>query len=159
MTRGRWPAATANAERAGVVDDIEFATRVVSHLPARPGPGLVATNPPYGKRVGGARLDGLYRRFGIVLRERLPAWDLAIVSPDPKLAARTDRGLRPLIRFGHGGIPVQVLYRPARPPRPEPVDEPAPAGEEPAPVGEETAGHGQWFPLGGAARLIPIGGP
>lgn len=103
--------AEANAERAGVAGDIEFSTRVVSHTKALPAPGLVAANPPYGKRLGDGTLDGLYRRFGAVLRDRLPGWRLAMVCPDPKLAAAADRRLRRVARFRHGGLSVQVFER------------------------------------------------
>ncbi|MDH3678692.1 MAG: class I SAM-dependent RNA methyltransferase [Acidimicrobiia bacterium] len=107
-------AARVNAERAGVADDLELDARVVSHTPARSGTGLVATNPPYGKRVGDGNLIPLYRRFGAVVRERLPDWSLAMVCADRKLAKAADRGLAPVARFRHGGLPVQLLYRPGR---------------------------------------------
>ncbi|OYV71709.1 MAG: hypothetical protein B7Z72_06340, partial [Gemmatimonadetes bacterium 21-71-4] len=46
-------AARANAERAGVAGDVEFAVRAVSSIePPEGAAGLVATNPPYGVRVG-----------------------------------------------------------------------------------------------------------
>ncbi len=105
-------AAQANAERAGVSDDIEFTKQVVSHLRARQGPGLVVTNPPYGRRVGDGRLDGLYRRLGTVARERLPGHGLAIVCPDAKLAATVDGRLRSIARFRHGGLGVQLFSLP-----------------------------------------------
>ena len=105
--------ARANAERAGVADVIEFADRVVSHLPALEPPGLVVTNPPYGRRVGDGRLDGLYQRFGSVVRERLPEWGLAMVCTDPKLAAKADGRLERLARFKHGGLKVELRARPA----------------------------------------------
>lgn len=118
-------AARANAERAGVAEVVELSQGVVSHLGAQARTGLVATNPPYGRRVGdrrtngagraGGNLDGLYRRLGAVARDRLPGWDLALVSPDRRLAARADRHLRPILSFGHGGIPVRVYHRPPTP--------------------------------------------
>lgn len=105
--------ATANAARAGVGDQIQFETRVVSHLRALPGPGLVATNPPFGKRIGKGELSGLYQRFGAVLRERLADWDLAMVSADKSLARTTDAALKSIARFRHGGLPVNIVYRTA----------------------------------------------
>lgn len=105
--------ARANAERAGVADDIVFTQQVVSHLGARPGPGLVATNPPYGRRLGDAKLQGLYRRLGAVVRERFADWDLALISAEAKLASATDGRLKTVARFGHGGVPVRISYRPA----------------------------------------------
>ncbi len=104
-------AAVANAERAGVADAIGFEKRVVSHLPAAEGPGLVATNPPFGKRIGDGELRGLYRRVGMVIRERLPGWGLAMVCSDRKLAAAADRGMESVARFRHGGLAVQLFHR------------------------------------------------
>ena len=95
--------------------DVEVATRVVSHLKARPGPGLVATNPPYGRRVGRDGLRGLYGRLGSVVRDRLPGHDLAVLTTDPRLARAADGKLRPRLRFRTGGLAVQLHYRPAEP--------------------------------------------
>ncbi len=103
----------ANAERAGVVGDLDLAVRVVSHLPGRDDLGLVATNPPYGKRVGDGDLTALYRRFGAVLRERRPGWELSMVAADQKLAREVDGRLKPLGGYGHGGIRVQMYHRSA----------------------------------------------
>ncbi len=107
--------AGANAERAGVAADVTFETRVVAHLRARPGAGLVLTNPPFGKRLGDARLDGLYRRFGTVANQRLAGWDLAVLATDRKLVGLVDRRLRPAARFGQGGLAVTLWHRPAAP--------------------------------------------
>lgn len=102
--------AEANATRASVAGDIDLATLVVSHLPVRQGPGLVATNPPYGKRMGAGKLDGLYRRFGAVIVERYQGWSLAVICSDPKLAAKADGRLERVAKFRHGGLPVQLLH-------------------------------------------------
>ncbi|MFV0523706.1 MAG: class I SAM-dependent RNA methyltransferase [Acidimicrobiales bacterium] len=115
---------TANAERAGVDALVEVDTRVVAHLRARPGPGLVVTNPPYGRRLGRrsagsgspadrARLTGLYRRLGAVTRERLPEWGLVVIGPDRRLASAADDRVRPVLGFRHGGLHVEARARPA----------------------------------------------
>ncbi|MDA3041016.1 MAG: hypothetical protein O3C27_16100, partial [Actinomycetota bacterium] len=112
-------AAAANAERAGVADDILITERVVSHLTGDTGAGLVATNPPYGKRLATGDLVPLYRRFGTVLRERRPDWRLTLITPDRRLARAADRRLVVTHRFGHGGLPVEVFSRPGgAPPAP-----------------------------------------
>ncbi|HVG43127.1 MAG TPA: hypothetical protein VM890_00300, partial [Longimicrobium sp.] len=50
---GAVEAARANAERAGVAADVDFAVRPVSAMePPAGGPGLLICNPPYGVRVG-----------------------------------------------------------------------------------------------------------
>lgn len=107
-------AAKRNAERAGVADRIEFETRVVSHLRARTGPGMVVTNPPYGKRLGRSELTGLYGRLGAITRERLTEYGLVILTPDAKLARSADGKARAIARFRHGGLPVEIFARPAR---------------------------------------------
>ncbi len=106
-------ATLANADRAGVADRIEVARQVVSHLGARPGPGLLATNPPYGRRLGRDELGGLYGRLGAVARERLPDHGLAVLTTDAALARAVDRRLRARLRFRHGGLGVQLFHRPA----------------------------------------------
>ncbi len=101
----------ANAKRAGVADIMDIREAVVSDITARDDMGLVCTNPPYGKRVGDGDLTSLYQRFGIVLREKRPQWELTVVTPDRRLAVNTDRRLKPLTGFGHGGLKVTVLNR------------------------------------------------
>lgn len=115
--------AQANAEAAGVADDVTFEAGVVGHLGARQGPGMVVTNPPYGRRMGDGSLAPLYRRLGAVVRERRPGHGLAIVGPSRKLARAADRALTPVVRFRHGGLAVALHARPA--PAPIPADAPA----------------------------------
>lgn len=107
-------AALANAERAGVGGLVEFSPRVVAHLPPLEGPGMVVTNPPYGRRLGDGNLVPLYKRFGAVVRERLPEWDLSVVTPERKLAMAADADLRAAARFRHGGLAVELYTRPAQ---------------------------------------------
>lgn len=119
---------TKNAERAGVADVVAVEQRVVSHLEGRTGPGWIATNPPYGKRVGDGDLVPLYKRFGAVLRERRPEWGLVMIANDRALARAADGRLAPAAgfsgSFGHGGLRVQVLSRPGAAPAPS-SDRPA----------------------------------
>jgi putative N6-adenine-specific DNA methylase len=105
--------ARANAARAGVADGVEIVTQVVSHLKARSGPGLVVTNPPYGRRLGRDELAGLYGRLGAVVRERLPDYALALLTTDAGLARAADGRLRSRLRFRNGGLAVQLFHRPA----------------------------------------------
>ncbi len=125
-------AARANAERAGVADRVQLVEGVVSQLKARPGSGLVLTNPPFGRRLGDQRLDGLYRRLGAVANQRLAGWDLALISPERRLAHLADGRLAPLARFRHGGLPVELLHRPASAEAPAPGEAETEAGAEPA---------------------------
>lgn len=101
--------ARANAERAGVASDIEFACRAVSALQPPPAPGWVVTNPPYGLRVGGNKdLRNLYAQLGHVLRRSCSGWRAAILCSDQRLLAQTGLKLVPLLRTVNGGIGVSL---------------------------------------------------
>lgn len=108
---------TENARRADVSELIDIEERAISDMPAHEGAGLLATNPPYGKRVGVGDLRPLYQRLGTVVRERRPGWDLGIVAADRQLSRQIDGRLRPLARLGHGGIKIEFQHRVA--PRPQ----------------------------------------
>ncbi len=107
---GAIDAARANAARAGVADDVEFAVQAVSAIePPAGGRGLVATNPPYGVRVGERHtIRNLYAQLGHVLRRRCPGWRLALYSPDARLTGQLGFPTRTALRTRNGGIPVQV---------------------------------------------------
>jgi putative N6-adenine-specific DNA methylase len=108
---GAVSAASANAERAGVSADVHLDVCALSAVaPSDDVGGLVATNPPYGVRIGETRaLRDLYARFGQVMRERLPTWSAAMYCPTAKLAAQTGLSWRPLFRTSNGGIRIQAL--------------------------------------------------
>jgi putative N6-adenine-specific DNA methylase len=100
----------ANAERAGVLADIDFHARAISAIQPPDVLGLVATNPPYGVRVGErTTVRNLYARFGQVLRARCAGWRVALYSPDPRLAAAMELPLGELFRTTNGGIKVAAL--------------------------------------------------
>jgi putative N6-adenine-specific DNA methylase len=109
--RGAIRAAVANAERAGVANDIEFDARAISAVEPPPtAVGLVATNPPYGVRVGDARaLRDLYARFGQVMRERFPRWSVAMYTSREDLAAQAALPWTSLFRTSNGGLRIQAF--------------------------------------------------
>ncbi|HEU0300956.1 MAG TPA: hypothetical protein VFR37_15950 [Longimicrobium sp.] len=103
-------AATANAARAGVADDVEFSVRPISAIEPPPGPGLVVANPPYGIRVGERDpLRNLYAALGRTLRARCPGWTLALLSPDRGLEGQAGIPLDEALRTSNGGIPVRLV--------------------------------------------------
>ena len=103
-------ASRANAERAGVADDITFVEQPVSALAPADPPGLVASNPPYGVRVGESDpLRNLYAQLGNVLRRRRQGWTLALLSADPRLEEQTRLSFTQAIRTRNGGIPVRLV--------------------------------------------------
>jgi 23S rRNA (guanine2445-N2)-methyltransferase / 23S rRNA (guanine2069-N7)-methyltransferase len=78
-----------HAEAAGLGARLTFARRDVADCvpPAGAATGLVATNPPYGERLGERdRLRELYRRLGDRLKERFTGWRLALLTADSSLA-------------------------------------------------------------------------
>lgn len=102
--------ALSNAERAGVASDIEFVERAISDIHPPAGPGLLATNPPYGVRVGEtAALRDLYAQFGHTARARCPGWSLALLSADRRLEAQMRIALSPEFQTSNGGIPVALM--------------------------------------------------
>lgn len=108
---GAIEAAIANAERAGVRDDIRFDVRAVSGIDDGAGrAGCVVTNPPYGVRVGeAARLRDLYARFGQVLRAKCPGWRLAMLTANERLERELRLALEQRLRTRNGGIAVRVM--------------------------------------------------
>jgi putative N6-adenine-specific DNA methylase len=106
---GAVAAARANAERAGVADDVDFDVRPVSAIAPPPGPGFVVTNPPYGVRVGERdRLRNLYLALGNVLRARCPGWTAALLVADRQLEAHLQLPLADVLATSNGGIPVRL---------------------------------------------------
>lgn len=107
-------AARANAERAGVTDDVEFTVAPVSAIRAPAEHGLLITNPPYGVRIGETReLRDLYAALGRVARERFAAWACALLSadrtPGHSLERQLGLDLREIWRTTNGGIPVRLV--------------------------------------------------
>ncbi|HEX6040444.1 hypothetical protein [Longimicrobium sp.] len=107
---GAIAAATANAERAGVLGDVAFSARAVSAVEPPAGPGWMVINPPYGVRVGERDpLRNLYAALGRTLRERCPGWTLALLSPDHGLERQVGFALDEALRTSNGGIPVRLV--------------------------------------------------
>jgi putative N6-adenine-specific DNA methylase len=108
---GAIDAAIANAERAGVRDDIRFDVRALSAIDdAADALGDIVTNPPYGVRVGEAtRLRDLYARFGQVLRARYPSWRLTMLSANERLERELRLRLQEVLHTRNGGIAVGVM--------------------------------------------------
>jgi putative N6-adenine-specific DNA methylase len=104
--------ARRNAERAGLADRITFACAELADLRPPPDlpPGLVMVNPPYGKRLGDARVMGrTYRDLGRALKARFRGWRAAVLLP-----SRADPGALGLRvvdrhRLKNGGLPVTLI--------------------------------------------------
>lgn len=110
---GAIDAARANAQRAGVADDIEFNVQPISALSRAEPPGLVVSNPPYGVRVGESdELRNLYAQLGNVIRRQRPGWTLALLSADRRLEQQTRLAFEERFQTRNGGIPVRLVTAP-----------------------------------------------
>jgi putative N6-adenine-specific DNA methylase len=107
---GAVEAARANAERAGVADDVSLEVRALSSVQPPEGPGWLVSNPPYGVRVGEAEgLRNLYAALGRLAHGRLPGWTVALLSADKRLEAQVRVRFREAVRTKNGGIPVRLV--------------------------------------------------
>jgi 23S rRNA (guanine2445-N2)-methyltransferase / 23S rRNA (guanine2069-N7)-methyltransferase len=82
-------AAAGNAERAGVAGLVRFECRPLREArpPAGATRGLVATNPPYGARMGeGSEALAVHRELGDTLREYFAGWQAAVITAAPEAA-------------------------------------------------------------------------
>ncbi len=109
---GACKAALANAERAGVLQDVVVEQGSLSDtaLEEIGAAGLMLTNPPYGLRISdGSDLRALYARLGDVVRAGGRGWQLGFLVPDRVLAAQTRLTFDAVLRTTNGGLPVEVL--------------------------------------------------
>jgi len=82
-------AAIENSERAQLRGFVHFERRELEQLvrQSEAPTGLLATNPPYGERIGDQeRLQALYATLGQKLREQFPGWKAAVLTGNPPLA-------------------------------------------------------------------------
>lgn len=104
---GAIEASIGNANRAEVAGDIVWSKHAVSAIERSGGSGLVATNPPYGKRVqGGPDVRNVYAQFGKVARQKLRDWKVALYTTDASLANQTRLGLKQEFQTSSGGIKI-----------------------------------------------------
>jgi 23S rRNA (guanine2445-N2)-methyltransferase / 23S rRNA (guanine2069-N7)-methyltransferase len=103
--------ARANARRAGFAGRIAVDRRDLSQLTPPAGkPGLVITNPPYGKRLGEvSELVETYELLGERLRESFAGWQTAVFTGNPELGAHLGLRARRSNVFHNGPIECRLL--------------------------------------------------
>lgn len=82
-------AAIENSERAKLRGFVHFERRELEQLvrDSEASTGLLATNPPYGERIGDQeRLQASYAQLGEKLREHFQGWKAAVLTGNPPLA-------------------------------------------------------------------------
>jgi 23S rRNA (guanine2445-N2)-methyltransferase / 23S rRNA (guanine2069-N7)-methyltransferase len=103
--------AIANGEHAGVADWLHVEKRALDAVVRPAGEaGLIATNPPYGERIGAeSGLPALYTQLGATLRERFRGWQAAILTGNPPLARYLGVYAKRSHRFYNGTIECRLL--------------------------------------------------
>ncbi|HEU4653446.1 MAG TPA: bifunctional 23S rRNA (guanine(2069)-N(7))-methyltransferase RlmK/23S rRNA (guanine(2445)-N(2))-methyltransferase RlmL [Steroidobacteraceae bacterium] len=104
-------AANENAERAKLRAHVHFERRELAQL-TREGSetGLVATNPPYGERIGDQeKLQSLYAQLGERLREHFQGWQAAVLTGNPPLAKSMAINARRSHTLFNGKIECRLL--------------------------------------------------
>ncbi len=111
---GAVAASRANAERAGVLSDLELRSTSLGasldELGDLPAKGALVTNPPYGKRMGDRKsLGNLYQSIGKFARRLPPHWTTTLASADRRLALRTGLDLSTAFLAESGGLKIRGL--------------------------------------------------
>lgn len=125
-------AANENAERARLRQHVHFERRDLAHLTREGGDtGLLATNPPYGERIGDQeKLQSLYEQLGERLREQFQGWQAAVLTGNPPLAKAIKINARRSHTLFNGKIECRLLrfaiepdeFRTERAPRRDPAE-------------------------------------
>ncbi len=106
---GAIEASRANADRAGVLNDIEFSSRALSAIEPV-GQGWIVTNPPYGERLSEDKdVRNLYAQFGKVVRAKAAGWHIAMLAGSDELAQATKLPFGPAVRVNNGGLRVRFV--------------------------------------------------
>lgn len=96
-----------HAAAAGVEHRITVVDGALSTQPWPAAPGMVVTNPPYGRRVGGHDLRDLYAALG--RRGAEAGLPLVFLAADDRLAAATGLALEEVFTTSNGGVRVRCL--------------------------------------------------
>ncbi len=103
--------AVSNVAAAGLEGKIEFTVARAEDLdPKRGWNAWLATNIPYGERVGDEReLEPLMRKFGQILREKCQGWHAAILTGNPRLTETLDVRTQRRMALKNGSIDCELL--------------------------------------------------
>ncbi len=101
-------AAKENAERAGLAGVLQFQASPFQSLAPREMPGLIAGNPPYGRRIGEeSSARPLLASFVKSLECSRAGWRLALIAP-PALLRTLRPPLKEMLSTRNGGLQVAL---------------------------------------------------
>jgi len=110
---GAVTAAKSNAERAGVISDLQIVQRpVAASEPGDSDGGWLITNPPYGVRIG-TDVRNLYAKVGSLMRTSFHDWRIGILTASPLLERQLGIPLERMFETRNGGIPIRFMVGPA----------------------------------------------
>ena len=95
-----------------VAEHMQFERRFLADFapPSHVPPGLVLTNPPYGRRVAETtESTAIYAELGQVLGERFRNWRAAFVSQDREHDRAVGLPVRREVPFAHGGLRCRLV--------------------------------------------------
>jgi 23S rRNA G2445 N2-methylase RlmL len=103
--------ALANAAAAGLEGKIDFTVaRAEEFDPKRGWNAWLATNIPYGERVGDEReLEPFMRKFGQILRDKCAGWHTAILSGNANLTDALGLRAQRTLALTNGSIDCRLL--------------------------------------------------
>ncbi len=107
--------ARLNIRNAGLEEVVKLKIMPVHELTAPAGkPGIIMTDPPFGKRMRPNDLQNIYRSIGNVLKNNFPGYDAWILSSNNQAFKWT--GLKPSgsYELNHGGLKVFLKKFPVR---------------------------------------------
>ena len=104
--------ARQNCVTSGLSGQVKIRTLALEDQPVQAGPGLVISNPPYGKRLSLDKPPKMfYEALGKQLVRAYPGWQIALLCPSRTLIRATGLPFQPIATFDNGGVSVGLyLY-------------------------------------------------
>ncbi|MBN2184476.1 MAG: class I SAM-dependent RNA methyltransferase [Candidatus Krumholzibacteriota bacterium] len=104
ISRGTLKTAKNNIERAGLSDIIDLHQGAITDLLPPPEPGILISNPPYGKRMGAEDINGLYKDIGDTLKKKYSGFEAWMISSNFEALKHVGLRLSKKIKLYNGPI-------------------------------------------------------
>ena len=102
--------ARTNLSAAGFSEIVSLKQANVLEIAAPAPSGIIVTNPPYGRRMGGQQpLEDFYPRLGDVLKKKFSGWKAYIITADPLLPKRIRLSASRRIPLFNGALECRLL--------------------------------------------------
>jgi putative N6-adenine-specific DNA methylase len=102
--------ARTNLSAAGFSEIVTLKQANVLEIAAPAPSGIIATNPPYGRRMGEQqRLEDFYPRLGDMLKKKFSGWNAYIITADPLLPKRIRLAASRRIPLFNGSLECRLL--------------------------------------------------